>query len=269
MNYSQNFNKFHIIILFTLITLLILPLFMPLVNGKNEKKLTKIMGENCECSANQMYTYLIKNNDKKGNNPITKKYAQDFVKTTIKEAKKEGVRADIAFALMMHETGYLNFTGDVKKEQNNFAGLGTTGGGVKGASFKTMEIGIRAVIQHLKCYASKEPLNGKCVDPRWNDSLRGKAIYVEYLGYSDNPYKKGWAYPGKGYGNKILTHLNKIKNINKTEEMKQEIITLQRENAINKTLSILLNLLLIYFLFLLFHKINKKEKSNIRRSHYR
>ena len=56
MNYSQNFNKFHIIILFTLITLLILPLFMPLVNGKNEKKLTKIMGEKSESSANQRYT---------------------------------------------------------------------------------------------------------------------------------------------------------------------------------------------------------------------
>lgn len=51
--------------------------------------------------------------------------------------------------------------------------------------------------------------------------------------------------------------------------MTEENIVLQRKEAINKTLSILLNLLLIYFLFLLFHKINKKEKSNIRRSHYR
>lgn len=261
MNYSQKFNKFHIIIFFTLITLLILPCFTPLVNGKNEKKLTKIMGENCECSANQMYTYLVKNNNKKGNNPISKQYAQNFVKTTIKEAKKEGVRADIAFALMMHETGCLNFGGDVKKEQNNFAGLGTTGGGEKGASFKTMEIGIRAVIQHLKCYASKEPLKGKCVDPRWNDSLRGKAIYVEYLGYADNPYKKGWAYPGKGYGEKVLSHLNKIKKINKTEEITEENITLKRNNAINKSLSIILNLLLIYLLFLIFHKMNKKDKT--------
>ena len=123
-----------------------------------------------------------------------------------------------------------------------------------------MEIGIRAVIQHLKCYASKEPLKEKCVDPRWNDALRGKAIYIEYLGYADNPYKKGWAYPGKGYGEKVLIHLNKIKNIGKEEEMTEENITLKRNNAINKSLSIILNLLLIYLLFLIFHKMNKKDK---------
>ena len=171
---------------------------------------------------------------------------------------------------MMHETGCLNYGGDVTKEQNNFAGLGTTGGGVKGAKFKTMTIGIRAVIQHLKCYASKEPLKGKCVDPRWNDSLRGKAMYVEYLGYADNPYKKGWAYPGKGYGKKILTHLNKINKIGKkgntdedSSKDNDEKIILKREKkdqVVNTTLSVGFNVLLIYLMLLILHKINKSEK---------
>lgn len=267
MNISLKFNKFQIFTVFIIITLIILPCFPSLVNGKEEKNLTKIMGENYECSANQMYLYLIKNNDPKGNNPISKKYAKSFVKTTIKEAKKEGVRADIAFCVMMHETGYLNFKGDVKKEQNNFAGLGTTGGGVKGASFKTMEIGIRAVVQHLKCYASTEPLNQKCVDPRWNNTLRNKAKYVEYLGYADNPYKKGWAYPGKGYGKKVLKHLENVKKINNKDaeeiEERSNKILFKRKNPdtfINKSLSISFNILTIYLLLLIFYKINKADK---------
>ena len=271
MNYSQKINNFRLFIISIIITLLILPCFPSLVNGKDEKKLTKIMGENSACTAEQMYTYLIKNNKPNTKNTITKKYALSFVKTTIKEAKKEGVRPDIAFCVMMHETGCLNYGGDVTKEQNNFAGLGTTGGGVKGAKFKTMTIGIRAVVQHLKCYSSKEPLKGKCVDPRWNDSLRGKAMYVEYLGYADNPYKKGWAYPGKGYGKKILTHLNKIKKIGTKvkEESKDnskdndEKIVLKREKkdqVVNTTLSVGFNVLLIYLMLLILHKINKSEQ---------
>jgi len=278
MNYSQKFNNFRRFIFIIIITFIILPCFTNIVNGKNEKKLTKIMGENSVCTANEMYQYLIKNNDQKGKNAITKRYAKNFVKTTIKEAKKEGVRADIAFSVMMHETGCLNFGGDVTKDQNNFAGLGTTGGGVKGAKFKTMKIGIRAVIQHLKCYASKDELNGKCVDPRWNESLRGKAIYVEHLGYADNPYKKGWAYPGKGYGKRILTHLNKIKNIDKgykeQEDEDDEIIILKREKtkrAVNTSLSVVFNILLILIMLKIINKINKSEekgkknKRNIRR----
>lgn len=40
-----------------------------------------------------------------------------------------GVKADLAFLQAMHETNWLKFTGAVKPGQNNFAGLGTAGGG--------------------------------------------------------------------------------------------------------------------------------------------
>ena len=142
-----------------------------------------------------------------------------------------------------------------------------------------MTIGIRAVIQHLKCYASKEPLKGKCVDPRWNDSLRGKAMYVEYLGYADNPYKKGWAYPGKGYGKKILTHLNKINKIGKkgntdedSSKDNDEKIILKREKkdqVVNTTLSVGFNVLLIYLMLLILHKINKSEQKDKKYNKYK
>lgn len=53
------------------------------------------------------------------------------------EAQKYGIRGDVAFAQAIHETGYFRFGGQVRKEQNNFAGLGATNDGASGASFKS------------------------------------------------------------------------------------------------------------------------------------
>ena len=50
----------------------------------------------------------------------------------------------------MKETGFLQFGGDVSVEQFNFAGIGTTGGGVPGNSYPDVRTGVRAQIQHLK-----------------------------------------------------------------------------------------------------------------------
>ena len=44
----------------------------------------------------------------------------------IKYGKIFNIRADIAWAQMCHETGFLEYTGDVKPDQNNFCGLGAT-----------------------------------------------------------------------------------------------------------------------------------------------
>ncbi len=170
---------------------------------------TPIMGEGI-LSAKQMYIYLISNNNPNGINPIDEKYAAEFVNAVIKYSEAEGVRSDVAFALIMKETGFLNYGGDVMPVQNNFGGLGATGGGVSGASFDDMDTGILAVVQHLKCYATDEALNEECVDPRFSDSLRGKAPYVEWLGYADNPNGTGWAVPGDGYGQSILTMIETI-----------------------------------------------------------
>jgi hypothetical protein len=69
-----------------------------------------------------------------------------------------GVRWDYAFYQMVVETGALSYWrgnrhGDVKPEQNNFAGLGATGGGERGESFKDIESGVRAHIEHILLYA--------------------------------------------------------------------------------------------------------------------
>ena len=71
-----------------------------------------------------------------------------------------GVRWDIAFYQMILETGALSYwrgsrAGDVKPDQNNFAGLGATGNGVRGERFKDIETGVRAHLEHVLLYAGR------------------------------------------------------------------------------------------------------------------
>jgi hypothetical protein len=71
-----------------------------------------------------------------------------------------GVRWDFAFYQMIIETGSLTYrngnrSGDVKPAQNNFAGLGATGGGETGESFKDIATGVRGHIEHLLMYAGQ------------------------------------------------------------------------------------------------------------------
>ncbi len=150
---------------------------------------TPIMGQS-NVSASQLINYY-----KRSGKTYPQLYTDlgvdldDFVDLYIKEAKAEGVRAEVAFAQAMLETGHLQFGKDVKVEQFNFAGLGATGGGIPGFDFSNaygnnpigLQMGIRAHIQHLKCYACYDDLNQANVDPRWNTKLRGRALSVEEL----------------------------------------------------------------------------------------
>lgn len=72
-----------------------------------------------------------------------------------------GVRWDYAFFQMLLETNYLTYRrgdgewGDVKPRQNNFAGLGATGGGAPGDSFPDVGTGVLAQMQHLLVYSGQ------------------------------------------------------------------------------------------------------------------
>lgn len=84
----------------------------------------------------------------KGVDAAHAKLANTFVDIGV----KYGIRGDVALIQSCLETGYFwhNTTPfDVKPEQNNFAGLGATGGGVPGDSFATPELGVEAQIQDL------------------------------------------------------------------------------------------------------------------------
>jgi hypothetical protein len=71
------------------------------------------------------------------------------------------VRWDYAFFQMAVETNFLSFKrgdgswSDVRPRQNNFAGLGTTGGGVPGDSYPDVGTGVLAQIQHLVVYSGE------------------------------------------------------------------------------------------------------------------
>ena len=128
---------------------------------------------------------------------------QTFCEILYEEAIAENVKPEVVFGQAMKETGYLQYGGDVKPEQYNFAGLGAVGGGASGASFTDVREGLRAQIQHLKAYASDEELNQPCVDPRFGLVTRNVAPYVEWLGISENPAGRGWA-SAIGYGMSLM-----------------------------------------------------------------
>lgn len=143
-------------------------------------------------TANQMTTFLKEAND------------EDFVtrfpglaELYVEEAALEGVNHDIAFCQMCLETGYLRFSGVVEPNQNNFCGLGATGGSVQGATFADARTGVKAHIHHLKAYASTEPVaHPPIASPRFHLVTRGVAPTVEQL-------SGRWATDPE-YGKKIL-----------------------------------------------------------------
>ena len=132
------------------------------------------------------------------------------------EGAKEGVRGDGEFCQSLIETGYFKFGGDVQPGQHNFAGLGATGG-VPGLTFPDDRTGIRAQIQHLKAYASTEPLTQACVDPRYKHVSKGCAPTFERLsgkwavpGFSGYPDLAAARVAKDTYGDHIVQLLNKI-----------------------------------------------------------
>lgn len=146
---------------------------------------TTILGES-EVKAEQLNALLLAHN-------ASASHYLHLADIFIEEGKKEGIRGDIAFCQALKETGYFKFGGDVKPDQHNYCGLGATGG-VPGLSFPDDITGIRAQIQHLKAYATAEPLIEKCVDPRYGyvkkgcaptwESLSGKWAVPGYSGYT-------------------------------------------------------------------------------------
>lgn len=158
-------------------------------------------------------------------NPNAKSWALEYAKLYLEEGEAEGVRGDGAWIQSCKETGNFKFSGGtaVTFDQNNFCGMGVTSKGLKGNSFSTPRLGIRAQIQHLKGYATSAPLKNSCVDPRYKYiSPKGKSPTFEELagkwavpGYDtrkasslDDAIKKG-----VGYGFDIIAGIKEMKKI--------------------------------------------------------
>lgn len=145
----------------------------------------------------------------------------------LEHSKRYGIRGDIAYAQALHETNYFRFTGDVSADQNNYAGLGATGGGTSGASFPTPSEGVLAHIQHLYAYNTTDPLplGEMLVDPRFSLVKRGSATTWQALNGK-------WAVPGDNYGELILSLYSKM--------VKAGIVELQM--SVDKLKSLLIDL---------------------------
>lgn len=116
-----------------------------------------------------------------------------------------GIRWDMAFYQMVVETNSLRYTGDVDADQNNFAGLGATGGGVKGERFGSVSDGVRAHLEHVLMYTgtrienpvaerTRKVQEWKVLEP-YQRSIRGPMTF-SHLG-------RKWAPNDKGYSSDI------------------------------------------------------------------
>ncbi len=126
-----------------------------------------------QCSAEDFSAMLLYYNSK-----LDSKKVEKLAETYVQEAKKEGVNQDIAFIQMCLETGFLSYTGNVKASQNNFCGLGAVGNSNQGENFPDVQTGVRAHIQHLKAYGSKQDLHDALVDDRFRFVKRGCASTI-------------------------------------------------------------------------------------------
>lgn len=90
-----------------------------------------------------------------------------------------GIRGDVALCQAIVETGWFRFADgtSVTPDQNNYCGLGVTKRGRKGHSFKSVEEGVTAQLQHLYAYATRTPLpkGETMIDPRFEMVSRGCA----------------------------------------------------------------------------------------------
>ena len=134
-----------------------------------------IMGKGM-VSRDTLTDFLLQNNS-----GVSKNFVSALSGYYIEEAAAEGVNHDTAFAQMCLETGFLHYGGLVTPEMNNFCGLGAIGPQEPGLSFPDPRTGVRAHIQHLKAYASTEPLNNALVDPRYRYVKLGSSPTIHGL----------------------------------------------------------------------------------------
>jgi len=127
-----------------------------------------------------------------------------------KHGEALGIRWDIAFFQMILETGALRFTGDVRADQNNFAGLGASGGGAHGERFADISSGVKAHLQHLLMYAGEhidDPVAERTrkvqewgVLTDWQKSVEGPMTYTLVA--------KQWAPTSRNYVRDVSTITN-------------------------------------------------------------
>lgn len=114
---------------------------------------------------------------------------------------------------LMEETDYLRFTGDVRPDQHNYGGIGTTGGGVQGEFFGSPDLGVLALFSHNNIYwRGRKEFWAPDLQQYWNASHRydiviaaGKAGVIRKIGDYGNG---NWATAGATYPREIVARGN-------------------------------------------------------------
>lgn len=142
-------------------------------------------------------------------NPSLDARFQTIAVDYMREGEALGMRWDYAFFQMIEETGQLTFrngsrAGDVKPAQNNFAGLGATGG-VPGESFPDVGTGVRAHLQHVLLYAGEKLENPVAERTRkvqeWGVLTEWQKGIKHSITYADLAAK--WAPKSKAYADSL------------------------------------------------------------------
>ena len=125
----------------------------------------------------------------------------------MRHGEELGLRWDYAFFQMLLETGNLTYTGDVKPDQNNFAGLGATGRGARGERFKDISTGVRAHLEHVLMYAGDKVENPVAERTRniqewgvltdWQKTIKGPTTFTHLA--------KKWAPTSRAYARDIAS----------------------------------------------------------------
>ena len=154
-----------------------------------------------ELSKDALVKFLMKNNS-----DVKKKDAEQIVELYISEANDEDVNYEIAFAQMCYHTKYLSFNKTfAKQNSNNFFGVTSFNNYKVPYVFDSSKQGVRAHIQHLKGYATKESLNKECVDPRYY-----KIEEIHGWGSAPTIDKLSGKWAGAEYAKKIKNILDKM-----------------------------------------------------------
>lgn len=163
-------------------------------NNKGESKLkTEILGEETISLEKAIRWAKSKNADECFINVA--KYYWEY-------GEKTGIRPEILYAQAAKETNYGKYTGNVKKTQNNWAGIKTAfasgDNDFDHESFSSAEDGVRAHFNHMSAYVGLSPVGD--VHERYNKTVTaswaGTIKYVEELGGK-------WA-PDASYGKSIV-----------------------------------------------------------------
>ncbi len=149
----------------------------------------------------------------------------------MRHGEELGLRWDVAYFQMLLETANLGFGGDVKIKQNNFAGLGATGNGERGESFKDVSTGVRAHLEHLVMYTGEKVANPVAERTRkvqewgvlteWQKTIKGPVTFAQLA--------RKWAPPARKYAEDIESVANSFaEGACKAADPRPELVALAR-----------------------------------------